>query len=493
MFLDISLILCVLLRFVLISQPNTDILKTESKKYVSNAFLICLATNHKLQSVYKKEKMIMSNEMKQKAVKAVPNRWFVFCILTLSGGIAFKLSSMKDMFYVPMQQFMGLTNTQIGGALSAYGIVQTIGLIFGIYICDMFSKKYMIGGSLIGLGAIGVYLSTFPGYWGFLIAFGAMAILGEVTYWPVLLKAIRLLGDEKTQGRMFGFLEMGRGIIDVIVASSALAIFKAMGEGAPALRGGLLFLSAVTACAGVLCLIFVPNDEKRTGENGKEQNRAQAAFGGMIQALKNIDIWAVALNGFVVYCIYCGLTYFIPFLNQIYMLPATAVGMYGIINQYGLKMVGGPIGGFMSDKVHKSAAKHIRVGFLVCAVAMAAFLMVPHEMLGQNGNWILGAACTLGFGSIVFTMRAVFFAPMDEVKVPAEITGAAMSLASLVIYLPNAFAYVMYGSFLDRYPGMTGFRIVFSVMIGWAVIGLFVSTFLIHRIKKHQISSTNKS
>ena len=146
------------------------------------------------------------------------------------------------MFYVPMQQFMGLSNTQIGGALSAYGIVQTIGLIAGIYICDMFSKKYMIGGSLIGLGAVGVYLSTFPGYWGFLAAFGVMAILGEVTYWPVLLKAIRLLGDEKTQGRMFGFLEMGRGIVDVIIASTALAIFKAMGEGAGALRGGLLFL-----------------------------------------------------------------------------------------------------------------------------------------------------------------------------------------------------------------------------------------------------------
>lgn len=213
---------------------------------------------------------------------------------------------------------------------------------------------------------------------------------------------------------MFGFLEMGRGIVDVIIASSALAIFKAMGEGAPALRDGLLFLSAVTATAGVLCLIFVPNDEKRTDKNGNEQNRAQAAFGGMVQALKNIDIWAVALNGFVVYCIYCGLTYFIPFLNQIYMLPATAVGMYVIINQYGLKMVGGPIGGFMSDKVHKSAAKHIRVGFLVCAIAMAAFLMVPHEALGQSGNWILGAACTLGFGAIVFTMRAVFFAPKVE-------------------------------------------------------------------------------
>ena len=160
--------------------------------------------------------------------------------------------------------------------------------------------------------------------------------------------------------------------------------------------------------------------------------------------------------------------------------------MYGIINQYGLKMVGGPIGGFKSDKVHKSSAKHIRAGFVVCIIAMVLFLMVPHEALGKSGSWILGAACTLGFGAIVFTMRAVFFAPMDEVRVPKEITGAAMSLASLVIYLPNAFAYVMYGSFLDRYPGMAGFRIVFMVMIGWAVVGVGVSTFLIHRIKKCQ-------
>ena len=88
----------------------------------------------------------MSNETKKQIAKAAPNRWLVFCILTFSGGIAFKLSSMKDMFYVPMQEFMGLSNTQIGAALSVYGIVQTIGLIAGIYICDIISKKYMIGG-----------------------------------------------------------------------------------------------------------------------------------------------------------------------------------------------------------------------------------------------------------------------------------------------------------------------------------------------------------
>lgn len=430
----------------------------------------------------------MNNQEKSKLIKTAPNRWFVFCILTLSGGVAFKLSSIKDMFYVPMQQFMGLTNTQIGGALSMYGIVQTIGLIGGIYICDMFSKKYMIGLSLLGIGSIGFYLATFPEYWGFLVAFGVMAILTEVTYWPVLLKAIRLLGDSKTQGRMFGLLEMGRGIVDVIVASSALGIFRLMGEGSNALKGGIVFLSIVVCLAGILCLIFVPNDEK-TSNNSK--NKASAAFDGMMLAIKSVDIWAVALNGFVVYCIYCGLTYFIPFLNQIYLLPATAVGMYGIINQYGLKMVGGPIGGFMSDKVYKSAAKHIRVGFIMCIIGMILFLLVPHETLGSNGKWIIGACCTLLFGSIVFTMRAVFFAPMDEVKVPKEITGAAMSLASLVIYLPNSFAYVMYGSFLDKYPGIKGFKIIFYIMILWAIIGVFISTFLVNRIKKAKLRNIN--
>ena len=33
---------------------------------------------------------------------------------------------------------------------------------------------------------------------------------------------------------------------------------------------------------------------------------------------------------------------------------------------------------------------------------------------------------------------------------------------------------------------MAGYRIVFGVMIAWAVVGLFVSTFLIRRIKLHR-------
>ena len=45
-------------------------------------------------------------------------KWFTFVVLVIGGGTIFKLSSLKDAFYVPMQEFMGLTHTQIGAALS---------------------------------------------------------------------------------------------------------------------------------------------------------------------------------------------------------------------------------------------------------------------------------------------------------------------------------------------------------------------------------------
>ncbi len=99
---------------------------------------------------------------------AKPIRWFTFIVLVIGGGTVFKLSSLKDAFYVPMQEFMNLSNTQIGLALSVYGIVQTVGNFASIYIADRFSKKILIPFSLICVGLVGIYISTFPSLlWNF--------------------------------------------------------------------------------------------------------------------------------------------------------------------------------------------------------------------------------------------------------------------------------------------------------------------------------------
>ena len=406
-------------------------------------------------------------------------KWFTFVVLVIGGGTIFKLSSLKDAFYVPMQEFMGLTHTQIGAALSVYGLVQTIGNFASIYISDRFSKRIMISFSLVCIGLIGIYISTFPGYGGILLAWGLLSFFGEVVYWPVLLKAIRLLGDETEQGRLFGFLEAGRGVVDTIVAFSALGIFALLGKGSLALRGSILFYSGAVILTGIISY-FLVEDDKIAVADGEKINKNKLAWQGVVQAVKTPEIWVVSLTIASIYSVYCGLTYFIPFLKDIYGMPVTLIGAYGIVNQYGLKMVGGPVGGMLVDKKFKSATKFLRVALIAAAVAMFGFILLPHETM----NVYVGMVCTLGFGAIIFSMRAVFFAPIDEIKVPRHISGAAMSIACIFGYSPQMFAFALYGNMLDGHPGMAGYRMVFMTMIGFAIVGVVITTILLGMIKK---------
>lgn len=152
-----------------------------------------------------------------------------FIILIAGAGTIYKLSGLKDVFYTPMQEFMGLTHQQIGIAMSIFGLIHVIFGITSIYISDRFSKKILIPFSLIGVGCVGLYMSTMPNYAGILVSYGLLALFSEVIFWPVLLKTIRLLGNSSNQGRLFGFLEAGRGVFDTLVASIALGIFAIMG------------------------------------------------------------------------------------------------------------------------------------------------------------------------------------------------------------------------------------------------------------------------
>lgn len=405
------------------------------------------------------------------------NKWGKLCFLILGGGTIFKLSSMKDVFYVPMQQDWGLSNTQIGFGFTIYAIIQTIGLFSSLYIADRFSKKILLPAGLIGVGLCGAYLSTLPPFTGYLIAFGAMAFFGEVVYWPVLLKSVRLLGNKEEQGRMFGFLEAGREVVDVLVASGALYIFVLFGEGKAGMQAGLIYYTLATIIVGIITYFIVDNDDKKETSSASEANRQ------VLEGIKNVvkcpNLWLASMSIFFVYSAYCGLTYFIPFLKDIYALPIALIGAYGIINQYALKMIGGPLGGFLADKVAKSPTIYLKWTFLLSAIAMAIFIMLPHDSM----NVYLGMTATLGFGAIIFSQRAIFFAPMDEIGTPRQYAGSAMAFGCIIGYMPSMFAYALYGSLLDNFEGIQGYNYVFSIMVTFSLLGFICATILAKRIK----------
>lgn len=418
--------------------------------------------------------------MRAQTYNGLDKKWISFGILMLGAGTIYKLGFLKDAFYVPMQEFMGLSHTQIGAAMSVAGLISTFGFLASIYLTDRIPKKIMIPSALIGICLCGLWLSTFPSYPVFLLLYCLLAICADMLYWPTMLKTVRLLGSKEEQGRMFGIMEAGRGLVDTIIAFCALGIFSALGSTAFGLQMAILFYAIIPGIIGiVMYFLLEPDEEVVTDASGEKLSANRKAWKGAVQAIKNKNIWLVSFNVFLVYSVYCGITYFIPFLKEAYALPAALIGVYGIINQYGLKMVGGPIGGLVSDKVFHSPTKYLRICYLITAVILVAFIWMPYQSVGIWG----GIVVTLTISACVYSMRAVFFAPMDEVDVPREITGSAMSMASFIGYLPGAFMYAVYGSILDGHQGIEGYRIVFTVMSVFAILGILLSSYITRRIK----------
>ena len=179
-------------------------------------------------------------------------KWFKFLILILGGGTVYKLANLKDAFYVPMQEFMGLSHTQIGLLLSANAIIATGLFVVGGMLADRYDTRKLIPLGLIGTGALGLYLATFPPFSSLMLVFCLLAVCADCIYWPALLTAIRGLGNDQEQGRMFGLLEGGRGVVDTLVAFSALGVFIALGSGEHGLKAAILFYALIDIAAGVL-------------------------------------------------------------------------------------------------------------------------------------------------------------------------------------------------------------------------------------------------
>lgn len=108
------------------------------------------------------------------------------------------------------------------------------------------------------------------------------------------------------------------------------------------MQAGLIYYTIATILVGVITWFIVDSDDKIKVDNTDKVNKHVLA--GIKDVIKSPNLWLASFCIFFVYSAYCGLTYFIPFLKDIYGLPVALIGAYGIINQYGLKMVGGPVG-----------------------------------------------------------------------------------------------------------------------------------------------------
>ncbi|MDR7240184.1 MFS transporter [Neobacillus drentensis] len=397
------------------------------------------------------------------------------CTFLLVSGTIYKIAFMADVFYDQMQEFMGLSNTQIGLLDTVNSFVAMFGFLIGGVLADKVKIRVLVPLGLFLNAVMGIWLAMNPPFWGMIVIFSALAIGADCLVWSALLKAVGKLGGNQDQGKAFGFFEGGRGVVDTVVAFGALGIYVAVGESMKGLSYSILFYSMIDLVLAV-AMIFILKDVSVTKTDESDNSYS---WSNIKNVLRKKEVWLVAFNVFMVYFVYKGLKYFNPFLANEFHVPAVIASAYGIINAYFLKFVGGPSGGLIVDKL-KNPAKYIKLCFailiaLLGVIVWFTFVMPPVMVM---------VVLLLVFSTVIYSMRGTFWSPMGMIGLKENETGTAFGIGSFIGYAPGVFASILFGAILDNFEGMVGFRIIFISLAVMSVVGFGVALTLQKRISK---------
>lgn len=418
--------------------------------------------------------------MKLLGLKKNWKQWLSLFCLCVGGGTIYKLPYIRDVFYVQFQEAFGATNTQMGLMMTVYAITCAISFLPGGWLTDLVPAKYLVSIGLFTTGATGLLLMSIP---PMSIVFLSQAIFGVTTtllFWEAMFKGVRILGSPEEQGRLFGLLEGGRGIASTLISFAALAVCAKIGEGKLGMQGTIIFYSVVLMLLGVMCFFLMEKNAVEGKINAKE------CMVGMLQVLKLPKVWLAGLIVFCGYASYQCLSYFTPYLVNVYGMSQSMGSVISIIRTYILAIVVAPIGGALADK-KGSKIKFLQYIYTIGIVLAILPIFIPVE----GSTMMLMIIVMLCVAATVMILRGIYYSTTAELNIPVVLAGAALGLMSQLGNAPDFFLQTMCGYFIDSNPGAKGYQMVFITMAALCALGLFFC-FLLHRVNEADMKKNNQ-
>lgn len=403
-------------------------------------------------------------------------------LLILSGEAVFILPFvLVRVFRATVLDVFEINNTQLGLFFSVYGIVALFSYLFGGPLADKFQPRKLMGTALI-LTALGglVYannpslqtLAILYGFWGFTTIF---------LFWSAMIKATRVWGGTENQGKAFGFLDGGRGLVGALFGLLGVFVFSLFvsesntvlnaTEQADAFQFVIYVSSAIVAFIGVLVFFFLKIDKK-----AEPVTLEKITFQNIKTVLRLPAVWLLMV---IILCAYVGYK-----ITDIFSLYANEVMGYSEVDaaETGtfllfIRPAVGILVGFLADR--SRASIYLCFGFLLSIVGA---LLFASGILGEGGN-VLFFLSIIVTAVGVYAARVLYFAVLQEGNIPLLFTGTAVGIISFIGYTPDIFAGPAIGYFLDASPGESGHQAVFWMLAIFSAVG-FVASFIFYRISK---------
>jgi sugar phosphate permease len=389
-------------------------------------------------------------------------------VLSASGGIIFALPFLQEIFYKPLTTALNINNMQVGALMSAFGVTAMLSYFPGGWLADRVSPRKLLTISLLSTGITGLYFATFPPYRMSLAIHAFWGVSITLLFWGAMIRVTRSWAPADEQGKAFGILETGRGFGEILSSLAVLAVFGLLGAGDLALSVVILILSVIITLLGVLAWFVIEDSDGGTTEAAE-----RIGLKTILTVLKMPVIWLIAIVILSAYCAYWGTFRITSYATDIFKLSVTIAATISVAKMW-LKPLAALVAGFVSDKL--GIARTVAFLFVPLIISFITFAVLP----GAPGLIPVMLVNVAVASLAVFALRGIYFALLEEGRVPMAVTGTAAGIISVIGYTPDIFMPLLGGQLLDTYPGSAGYRYFFLIVAGICALG-FVAALLIHR------------
>ncbi|MGU7771956.1 MFS transporter [Burkholderia sp. MR1-5-21] len=424
-------------------------------------------------------------------------RYLQLLLLVIAAGAIYPMLYLRQVYQPTMLQFFRIDDVQLGYLYSSLGTIFLVSYLPSGWLADRLSPRWLICFSLIATGALGLVYATGPSFHALVLIFGGWGLTTGLTFWAAVIKRVNMIAGPDEQGRFFGLLDGGRGLVEALLATIAITLFAYVTQtrGSTDAAGFTLVVhlyAFVCIALGVLlALVKEPaHDAQRAAATatakGASGRRGTGRPGNVLTDLKTLaaipELWLVAAIVFCGYQVFWATFSFSAYLHEgNFGLSVTAAGFITTLKLW-MRPVGGIGGGFLGDRVSK-------VSVLFWALVLAALSLVGLIAAPPHSPQAMLVVLVLFIGILTYAVRGLYWSLLDDCKVPPHCAGLAIGLISVIGYSPDVFVPLINGYVTQAYPGAHGYQLYFGYIAAIALCGAGAAAILKQRLNRHQESA----
>ncbi len=387
-------------------------------------------------------------------------------LLILAGELIFALPFHITRFFKPtVLEVFQITNTDLGDAFALYGILALLCYFPGGYLADKYPPRKLISLSLFFTGIGGLYFATLPSATLLPFVYAYWGITTILLFWGALIKYTNDWGGLTQQGKAFGYLEAGRGLVASIFSSIAfLLLYFISKDMETASRSAVQIIIMFYSISIIIlsCLIYRFLKDYKINKNIKNKSNTNL----------RLRLYPVFLISVIVICAYCG---FRSVDNM--ALYLVEIGKFTTIEAAGfvtttsyLRIIFALLAGIIADRI--TSIKLVIVLFTIVIIGQGVLVGFNPQNVYQLV--LISANLILVFISII-SLRAVYFSLVKHSHISFNRTGFSVGIISLVGFTPDIFFHSLTGRILDAEPGIIGFQNYHFVVMVISILGLLAS------------------